>query len=248
MQPWEWGEEGEFHHLMASQQRDLRRLVEDRVVLEEDDFVLTQGDGSWAGWLDHNVPVVVYEREESFFGLTYIPLARRISMDDPSGHAVHFRPGKQTPDELHARLEWEDVCRYFGDWLGYIARELDLDDDAELEDDEVGDEEDDEPEQGDEGDEEYEDAEEAPAPSVVASTEPDPPVPEDFDEPEPIPTTPLTAASTPTPDVPPRELPPPSWFYRASNWAKVQKEKHGVLWVVIAFIVGLIVTILAALL
>lgn len=251
MQPSEWGEHGQFKDLMASQQRQLGRLIEKQLALEEDDFDLTVTDGEWAGFLSYvEVPVIVYEPEQFFFSLTYFPATHDGLGHVPAGHAIYFKPGERSPDERYMQVDWKDVRRYFGNWLGYIARELDLADDPELEDDDVEEnDEDDEPEQGDEWDEEYEDdAEEAPAPSVVTSAEPDQPVEEDLDEPEPIPATPLTAASTPTPDAPPRELPPPSWFQRASDWARVQKEKHGVLWGMIAFVVVLIVTIIAALL
>jgi hypothetical protein len=125
----EWGEGGEFEHLMASQQRQLRRLIENRYELDEDDFVLTLGDGRWAGILSGRteVPVIVYEPEPFFFSLTHFHPTHDGLEYIPGGHCVYFKPGEQAAEEWHYQLEWTALCRHFDDWLGHIERELGLD-------------------------------------------------------------------------------------------------------------------------
>lgn len=230
MRPSEWGEEGQFESLMASQQRQLRKLIENQIELDEDDFLLTMGDGRWAGFLSYvEVPVIRYEPEEFFFSVLHLDPSSDGMNHFPGGHAVYFRPGNHTMEERHMQIAWPDVRRYFGDWLGYIARELDLHDNPDLEDDDVEeDDADDEPEQENEWDVEYEDdAEKAPAPRVVASPEPDPPV----------------AAEVVVPPTPPQ----PSRFQRLADWVKTEKNERGALWGLVAFLVTVVLALIALL-
>lgn len=243
MQPSEWGEEGQFDHLMASQQRDLRKLVENYSELDEDDFDLTRADGRWAGIISGNVavPVIAYEPEQFFFSLTHLEPTGHGYGFNPGGHAVYFKPGEQTSDEWHMQLEWKDVRRYFDNWLGYIARELDLADDPDWEDDDDSEDEEydegDEPDQRDERDEEYgddreetpatDDKEETPTPKVVATPEPDAPV----------------VAEVVGPPTPPQ----PSRFQHLADWVKMEKNERGAFWGLVAFLVTVVLALVALL-
>jgi len=114
-------------HLLDSQVREVEAAVR-MAGLPQEDFQWMGQDGGWAGSHHDRVPAFVYKPAAFFICFEYHePLSDPMGMyNDPGGHQVLFKPGRETPKEHLRNLAWQAVLGAHWEWLRCVARERGL--------------------------------------------------------------------------------------------------------------------------
>lgn len=114
-------------HLMDSQVQEIEDAV-DLAGLPREAFQWMTKSGGWVGADNERLPAFVYKPKAFFISFEYHD-AFQDSMgmfNDPGGHQVYFKPGRETPTEHLRQLTWPAVIGAHWEWLKCVARETGL--------------------------------------------------------------------------------------------------------------------------
>jgi ElaB/YqjD/DUF883 family membrane-anchored ribosome-binding protein len=114
------------HHLLVSQRNQLLEIVRD-ADLFPGDFEWQERDGSWAGWVNNDLPTLIHVPSDFFCAFALAEHGERPVRGvtyHGGRHMLCCSPGADSPRDLFFFIPWADLQIYFRAWLENLKREL----------------------------------------------------------------------------------------------------------------------------
>jgi hypothetical protein len=114
------------HHLLVSQRNQLLEIVRE-ADLSPHDFDWQERDGSWAGWVNNDLPTLVHNGSDFFCAFALAEHGERPVRGvtyHGGRHMLCCSPGADSPRDLFFFIPWTDLQVYFRGWLENLKREL----------------------------------------------------------------------------------------------------------------------------
>jgi hypothetical protein len=114
------------HHLLVSQRNQLLEIVRE-ADLSPGDFEWQERDGSWAGWVNNDLPTLVHVPSDFFCAFALAEHGERPVRGvtyHGGRHMLCCSPGTDSPRDMFFFIPWTDLQIYFRSWLENLKREL----------------------------------------------------------------------------------------------------------------------------